>query len=1022
MKRASSRLKVEMTVNTWSDSVQQFHKNFETISISDIPDCEAKGIYLRHRKTGFEVFHLLNSDEENLFAFAFRTPARNSTGAAHILEHAVFCGSEKFPLKEPFVNLMNQSVYTFLNAMTYPDKTVYPASSIDKKDYFHLMDVYADAVFFPLLKRETFLQEGHRLEVDEKGAYAIQGVVYNEMKGNYSSFNSVAFDEQFKSLLRGTCYTNDSGGDPIAIPSLSYEDFTQFHRTYYSPANGLLFLYGNIATEEQLDFIEKAVLDRLEEKYPEIESDVARYESLKKEFIAMETPPQMYSELEVRAAGPASDAKKSSVTLNWRYGKSANIDDTMEVIFLLQLLCGNDSSPLSKALLGSRLGERLISGGGAEASVEMIYFGLSGVKESKAVQVKNLIISTLTNLCKNGISQSDIDAAVLAVDFANREVTRSYGEPFAIELMDRALNSWNYGGNPSSTLCYRAAFEKIKAKLAEDARFAERLVKRLLLENVERAFVIVNPKKSFLKEREKREKRIIAALSKHVDTEALKRETEALHAYQQRKESEEELSCIPHINPSDLKKSLEPIETEITSCTGIDGSDVPLFLNREPTNGIIYIDVCFPADVIPASEYAYVHPFTVCAANVGWNGKTWDECAREISLCCGDMGVRAFTGEVCASEHAAQFVRAEKEKNYIGRDWITFRIKLPVEKKERALALFSEAIAKMEFTDEIRVKTLLDEALNDMRSSLIPSGSRYAALRARRNLSKANAVEEIWSGLTLFFALEKIVKEDCAALGKKFARFIATIRNAGGIVHITADKKSLEEVLPLVPDFVKRTGLHSLAPAPMQSDSEYCALTKLEGEADDEAHEQCCIPSHVGYVAQAVKCISSCYSEQSAIEVLCHWMRNNMLWERIRTTGGAYGASAAYDGLSGTFSLSTYRDPSPMQSLETFKSCLAQLCDMTLGDADIARAVTGSYGKLVHPLSPSARGYVGFKQKLYAVAERDRNEHIQAILSVTAEQLHNAAEKLYALHAHMNSSIICDKSVKTTGFIIDLPI
>jgi len=248
--------------------LKQFYKGFDLISISDIPDCESKGLYLRHKKTGLEIFHLVNNDEENLFAFAFRTPVADSTGAPHILEHSVFCGSEKFPVKEPFVNLMNQSVYTFLNAMTYPDKTVYPASSANEKDYFHLMDVYADAVFFPLLKKETFYQEGHRLEEDGKGGYSIQGVVYNEMKGNYSSFNSVAFDEQFKSLFSGTCYANDSGGDPLVIPSFTYERFKDFHRSYYSPANCLLFLYGNIKTETQLDFMQQSFFDRLEKIYP----------------------------------------------------------------------------------------------------------------------------------------------------------------------------------------------------------------------------------------------------------------------------------------------------------------------------------------------------------------------------------------------------------------------------------------------------------------------------------------------------------------------------------------------------------------------------------------------------------------------------------------------------------------------------------------------------------------------------------------------------------------------------------
>ena len=240
------------------------------------------------------------------------------------------------------------------------------------------MDVYADAVFFPLLKKETFCQEGHRLEEDGKGGYSMQGVVYNEMKGNYSSFNSVAFDEQFKSLFPATCYANDSGGDPLVIPSFTYEQFKAFHRAYYSPANCLLFLYGNIKTEDQLDFMQQSFFDRLEKIYP-VPDEPKSFPAFGERFRKLEAPKAMTEEAVVYAEGPASDAKKSNVTLNWRYGLSSNIGHTMEVIFLLQLLAGNDSSPIAKALTDSRLGERLIAGGGAEAFCQMLYFGLSGV-------------------------------------------------------------------------------------------------------------------------------------------------------------------------------------------------------------------------------------------------------------------------------------------------------------------------------------------------------------------------------------------------------------------------------------------------------------------------------------------------------------------------------------------------------------------------------------------------------------------------------------------------------------------
>ncbi|MCK9169309.1 MAG: insulinase family protein [Treponema sp.] len=1001
--------------------MQQFYKGFDLISVTDVPDCESKGIYLRHRKTGLEVFHLVNKDEENLFSFAFRTPAADSTGAPHVLEHSVLCGSEKFPLKEPFVNLMNQSVYTFLNAMTYPDKTVYPASSMNKTDYFHLMDVYGDAVFFPLLKKETFHQEGHRLEIDDKGKYTIQGVVYNEMKGNFSSFNSVAFDEQFRSLQYGTCYVHDSGGDPLEIPSFTYEQFKEFHHTYYSPANCLLFLYGSVPTEEQLDFIQQSVLDRLEKIYP-VPERPARFPAVNEAFLKMETPGPMTEPVTVKASGPASGPKNSSVTLNWRYGRTSNIDNTMEIIFLMQVLAGNDSSPVSKALTDSHLGDRLIAGGGAETSAEMMYFGLSGVKKTNAEKVKTLLISTLTGLSENGIPQNDIDAAVLAVDFANREVVRVQGEPFSIVLMDRALNGWNYGEEPASTLSYRTAFEKIKKQLSSDSRYAENLIKRILLDNTARSFVVVSPEKSYLKDRDMREAEIIKKISEQTDPVEVKQDTEALHAYQQHKETEEETSCIPHINPSDLNSHVEAIDTEVTTCKGSDGSDVTLFVNREPTDGIVYLDVCFPADVLPAADYPYLTSFCSCALNTGWGGKNWAVCASEEALCCGDMAARAVAARVSRTENGRKAAQEAVKENYVGRDMISFSMKLPVEKTADALALLKNAVTGMDFSDGERIKTLTGETLDAMRSSVLPAGSRYALSRTASRLSRTKAVEEIWTGLSQLFTLEEISREDTSELGRHFARIMSGLRSAGAVIHLTADSHSVDTVLPQISVFSLQAGLHSLAPKPDRKDEEFYVLTRLPGETELPEAESCVLSSQVGFASEASPCSCSGFSEYASLNVLCHLMRTTVLWEKLRMTGGAYGADAGVDARTGIFSMTTYRDPTPVKSLEVFSDCIDEACKIRLNGSDVARAVTGCYGGEMQPLSPAARGYLGFRHKLNAVTEEDRNIEIQEILAVNNDKIHEAAEKLKTFRKSRFTSVICDKTQKNTGFIVDLPL
>ncbi|MFA6856851.1 MAG: insulinase family protein [Treponema sp.] len=854
-----------------------------------------------------------------------------------------------------------------------------------------------------------------------KGKYTMQGVVYNEMKGNFSSFNTVAFDEQFRSLQNGTCYVHDSGGDPLVIPSFTYEQFKEFHHTYYSPANCLLFLYGSVPTEEQLDFIQQSVLDRLEKIYP-VPEIPARFPVVNEVFLKIETPEPIMEPVTVEASGPASGSKKSSVTLNWRYGHSSNIDNTMEIIFLMQVLAGNDSSPVSKALTDSHLGDRLIAGGGAETAAEMMYFGLSGVKKTDAAKVKTLLISTLTGLYENGIPQNDINAAVLAVDFANREVVRVQGEPFSIVLMDRALNGWNYGEEPASTLSYRTAFEKIKKQLSSDSRYVENLIQRILLDNTARSFVVVSPEKSYLKNRDVREAEIIKKLSEQTDPAEVKRDTEALHAYQQHKETEKETSCIPHINPSDLDSHVEPIDTEVTSCKGSDGSDVMLFINREPTDGIVYLDVCFPVDVLPSADYPYLTSFSSCAFNTGWGGKNWARCAAEAALCCGDMTAHTVAARVSRTENGRKAAEEAEKENYIGRDMITFSMKLPVEKTDEALELFKDAITGMDFSDEERIKTLLGETLDGMRSSVLPAGSRYALSRTAGRINRTKAVEEIWTGLSQLFTLEKISREDTAELGRHFTRIISGLRSAGAVIHLTADSRSVDSVLPRISEFSLQTGLHSLIPRPERKDEEFYALTRLPGETGLPETESCVLSSQVGFASESSPCSCLDFSEYAPLNVLCHWMRTTVLWEKLRMTGGAYGADAGVDVRTGIFSLTTYRDPSPVKSLDVFNDCIDAACKIRLTESDAARAVTGCYGEEMQPVSPAARGYLGFRHKLNAVTEKDRNLEIQEILAVNNHKMHEAAEKLRTLRASRYTSVICDKSQKNTGVIVDLPL
>ena len=997
------------------------YKGFELISINTIPDCASTGIYLRHKKTGLEVFHLLNDDEENLFAFAFRTPAKNSTGAAHILEHSVFCGSQKFPLKEPFTNMMNQSVNTFLNALTYSDKTVYPSASMIKSDYYNLMDVYADAVFFPLLKKEAFMQEAHRLELNENGNFEIQGVVYNEMKGNYSSFESVASDAQIRSVYPDTNYAFDSGGDPEHIPSFSYEDFRNFHKKYYRPDNCLLFLYGNIRTEEQLDFLQEHLLDRLEKTVPPAEEH-SSYPFVSPEFIEMETQKPFEKPVTVRAEAPDAGATGATVTVNWLCGQTADLQSYMECAFLSEVLSGHDGSPLTKALIDSDLGDDIAPVSGCINEARQFFFalGLHGVKARNEKKVYALIFKELERLCTKGINQNDIDSAIMTAEFSNREVVRS-GGPYSLVLLERALNSWNYGGAPADGLFYRSTFDIIRKNCEAEPKYVENLIKKYLLDNKNCSFVMVKPSKKYLSARNKAEKKLIASLSKTADRNIIQKELDELHSYQNHRETEEEVACIPRLNISDLNTNVEKIHTEI-NVVDANGASVPLFTNTENTNGIAYLELWIPADVLSPEEYKYLPLYAYCAPNTGWNGKDWAECAQETAVHTGGITCRLFTNTSPNTEKSAALRKSLSKYNCTDRDWLIFSVRMTGEKTDDALKVFAECFSTYNFSDTKRLATLTAEAYGTIKSAVIPRGNKLAGTRAQAVKTHTNTVDEIWKGITQLFAIKAISEENPKNLSEHFSALTEKLRSAGALIHITADSETMQNLLPKMNDFA--SGLRLVPPAEKTVADEAAFLRQivLPGEKEPCRNETFVISSQVGYAAAAINSSYFGTAENPSELVLSHYLSGTSLWERIRTTGGAYGAYAGCANLSGLFVLTTYRDPAPQKSLKTFGECLKDAAENPIGQDELLRMITGTYGDEVQPRSPYGRGNIGLIRTLYCISDEERQQKLTGLLNVTAEQIQQTAMHIHSHFDTCRTAVLCNKSEKITGVIIDLPL
>lgn len=1009
------------------------YKSFVVLDVFDVPDYHSTAIHLRHSKTGLEVFHLLNDDSENLFAFAFRTPNTKPNGLAHIIEHSVLCGSEKYPLKDPFVVMSNQSVKTYLNAMTYSDKTVYPASSISKADYFNLMSVYGDAVFFPRLEKEIFMQEAHRFEVDENGKTSIQGVVYNEMKGSYSSFESVAADISLSSLLKGSIYEKDSGGDPLCIPDVTYEDFVNFHKTWYRPDNCFVFLNGNISTKEQLDFLQENFLTRLEKKYPGIEvSESARNKRIE-EFLSLVTPQKTTEPFSVYAEGPSGDGDDgNTVLVNWLVGRSDNALSATEKVVLTGVLCNHDGSPLQKALLDSSLGEDLAPQCGLFSSIytSTLTVGLRGVKNGDEKKVEELVLETIKNLVENGIPEKDIEATLSTLEFSHREIKRGHG-PFAISLMARPIYGWLYGDGVRNQIRLRSHLEQIRQKIEADDSYLKNLFKTLLLENKSRSLVVVTPSSNYSKKREKAEKKRIEAYLKQETVEKIKADNELLHDFQR---TEDDDSSLPHLSPKDFiidgKPVMNKVKTEIDFINGSDDSSVPFIKNVENTNGIIYFDIGFPADVLDPKDYPLLPSFADCVTECGWKDLSWAKAAEECALHTGGIGVNLLTMEGPDTENAKNL---QKKYNWIKRDWLIFRMSMLEEQAENAMKLLKDCLSGVDFSDKKRVQDILTETRNDFESSIIPDGHIFVSNRVLSGNSRKTAVDEIWNGVSQYYYIKKISEASVDDMICKFKRIFSELKSGGAFIHATAENSGFEKLGELLPSFINDLSISAPKNPRKCEDSEFFALTEIEGKDGTDFDSECFVTSSsVGYAAECIKASKYENPDSYSEEVCAHWLSNNLLWEKIRTIGGAYGAFCNAEPMSGAMVFATYRDPSPFASCPTFEDCIKEAGEFEFSEEDVERAVMGCYSHFIQPQSPKGRGSTALTRLLYGITDEDREKKILGILGCKPDDLKNAFTRLYAnlsLTERKNLSkkaLISDKkSVENSSFcgkIVNLPL
>ncbi|MCL2092605.1 MAG: insulinase family protein [Treponema sp.] len=952
---------------------------FEILQVLALEEFKAQGIWARHQKTGAEVFHVLNDDVENLFSFAFATPPTDSTGASHILEHVVLCGSQSYPLKDAFLVLARGSLQTFLNAWTFPDKTVYPASSVNPKDYFNLMSVYGDAVFRPLLSEWTFRQEGHRLFFGP-GEQKLQrtGVVYNEMKGSYSSLDAYAGLWSMKAVLPGTPYDFESGGDPDRIPDLSWEELKAFHRRWYSPANCRIFLAGNIPTETQLAFLDQEFFSSLEggQRSPGIPK------------AELWDAPRSFT-----IPCPRGSEQKPTFLLSWLCGDVCDTEETLSLALLAEILLGHDGSPLTRALISSGLGEDLSPVSGLEGELRQSAFciGLRGLDDPQEglQKAQDLILGELEKLSEEGIPKEEIEAALLGMEFSHREIRRS-GGPFSLVWMRRSLRAWLHGGRPWDSLLFAPSISSIKAGLAADDRYFEKRIRRYLLDNPHRARVLIEPQEGFLEEREAQRLRALADLEGSLSPAERQNIEEAnleLERRQEEDDSPEALARIPHLSRGDLSSDIEHITRDYAYAEGAPVLVHPLF-----TNGISYVDIAIPLDILAPEEYPWLPFFVRSLVSMGLPGMDYGQVSSLMARTAGGFHGMLHTGSMVRGAARAAALPSGVH-DITGRDWAIFRLKALDEKIGPSLDLALRLITEADFSDLRRLRDLVLETKNDLDSSLAPSGHSYAAGFSGRLFSRSRGIEELWSGLDQILFIHRLSSLGDEEISARLRSLQAALLHGGVLINYrgSAFQEAHKEI-------GSRFGFFG-PPRPRNPASQNMDLIHTQSALGPAAETQGTRPVifsspslQVGFASFSLRAQPYGSDLQAAELVLSHQLSTGALWERIRMKGGAYGAFAQPDHLEGPFLFSTYRDPRPLESLEVFSSIIKEAAQQSVRPSresqdELDKAVIGTYSRETRPRTPAEKGLADFLRFLYGIEDRHRSQRLKGILAVGQDQM-----------------------------------
>lgn len=935
---------------------------YEILDEHRVEDVQSDGFILRHKKSGARIAILSNNDDNKVFYIGFRTPPEDETGVPHIIEHTTLCGSKKFPVKDPFIELAKGSLNTFLNAMTYPDKTVYPVASCNDQDFKNLMDVYLDAVFNPNITKyeEIFKQEGWHYELTGKDdELKINGVVYNEMKGAYSSPDEVLSSQIYRSLFPDNTYSKDSGGNPEYIPKLTYEAYLDFYHKYYHPSNSYIYLYGDMDVVERLEWLDKEYLSLYD--YKKVNSEINKQPAFDE-----------IKNVEAQYSITMDDSQENKTYLSYNRVVGDTLDEMLYQAFdvLDYALVSSPGAPVKQALIDAGIGDDVYGSYDAGILQPVFSFVAKNANASQADEFESIIENTLKEVVKTGINKEALLAGINSSEFKFREADFgqfSKGLLFGLNCLD----SWLFDDmKPFIHLECLGTFAKLRK--AVDTDYFEKLIQEYLLDNTHGSSVTVKPERGLGNEREEALAKELSDYKASLSDEEIKKlieDTEHLKKYQEEPSSDEDLRKLPMLTRADMKKNAMPfsnIEDELL--------DVKVVRHDIESNGIDYISFLFDAGDFAQSELGYLGFFTNALGLVSTEKYSYTDLANATNI---------YTGGI--STGTASHPDIKDRNNFVFK----FEVKLKVLEKnlDKALELMEQMLLTSDFTDTKRLGELVAQIKARLQANLSSSGHLVAAMRSMSSFSRYALYQDELKGVAFYRSICRIEKElsespksvsdKLAAIARKlFARNRMLISFTGNNEAYGNAKPSLEKVI---------AGFDKMSAVGNQAEVHF-----------NTAKEAFIDASQIQYVAKTGDFICEGYEYTGALRLLRIILSYDYLWINVRVKGGAYGCMNTFLR-SGESYFVSYRDPNLSDTLDVYDRIPEYIKSFSPDERDMTKYIIGTFSALDTPMNPEAKGSRSLSAYLegitYEQIQKERNE----ILNAQPEDIRRLADLVEAV-------------------------